>query len=84
MTVPVKGLDTISGLSVPTPDTNVVVADSEGVGLTAEEFVELRDDAGVLDGTFGQCHIHFTTNPSVSRAGAEHTADFVAGAVESR
>lgn len=79
-----EGLDAVSGLSVPTPDTNIVVVDSEGAGLTAEEFVNLCDDAGVLGGTFGQYHTRFTTNLNVSRADVERAVDLVADAVESR
>lgn len=83
-TVLAEGLDAVSGLSVPTPDTNIVVVDSEGAGLTAEEFVELCDDVGVLGGTFGQYHTRFTTNLNVSRADVERAVDLVADAVESR
>ncbi|ELZ57882.1 MULTISPECIES: low specificity L-threonine aldolase [unclassified Haloferax] len=83
-TVLAEGLDAVSGLSVPTPDTNIVVVDSEGAGLTAEEFVSLCDDAGVLGGTFGQYHTRFTTNLNVSRADVERAVDLVADAVESR
>lgn len=83
-TVLAEGLDAVSGLSVSTPDTNIVVVDSEGAGLTAEEFVELCDDVGVLGGTFGRYHTRFTTNLNVSRADVERAVDLVADAVESR
>jgi threonine aldolase len=79
-----EGLDAVDGLSVPTPDTNIVVVDSEGAGLTAEAFVELCDDVGVLGGTFGEYHTRFTTNLNVSRGDVEEAVELVAEAVESR
>ncbi|WP_049904992.1 threonine aldolase family protein [Haloferax gibbonsii] len=79
-----EGLDAVAGLSVPTPDTNIVVVDSEDAGLTAEEFVELCEGVDVLGGTFGEYHTRFTTNLNVSREDAETAVELVADAVESR
>ncbi|KAB1192649.1 low specificity L-threonine aldolase [Haloferax sp. MBLA0076] len=79
-----EGLDAVEGLSVPAPDTNIVVVDSEGAGLTAEEFVGLCDDVGVLGGTFGEYHTRFTTNLNVSRADVEDAVERVAEAVQSQ
>ncbi|WP_396610914.1 threonine aldolase family protein [Haloferax sp. S1W] len=79
-----EGLDAIEGLSVPTPDTNIVVVDSEGAGLTADEFVGLCDDVDVLGGPFGKYHTRFTTNLNVSRAEVKEAVERVAKAVETR
>lgn len=78
------GLDDIEGLSVPTPDTNIVVVDSEAAGVTAQEFVELCDDVGVLGGPFGEYHTRFTTNLNVSRAEVKEAVELVAKAVQSQ
>ncbi|WP_411965144.1 threonine aldolase family protein [Haloferax sp. YSMS24] len=78
------GLDAVDGLSVPTPDTNIVVVDSEDAGLTAEEFVELCDDVGVLGGEFGEYNTRFTTNLNVSREDVEDAVERVAEAVQSQ
>ncbi|WP_416838411.1 threonine aldolase family protein [Haloferax sp. DFSO52] len=78
------GLDAIEGLSVPTPDTNIVVVDSEDAGLPAAEFVDLCEGVDVLGGTFGEYHTRFTTNLDVAREDVEAAVERVAEAVESR
>ncbi|KAB1197482.1 MULTISPECIES: low specificity L-threonine aldolase [Haloferax] len=79
-----EGLDAVDGLSVPTPDTNIVVVDSEDAGLTAEEFVDLCEGVDVLGGPFGEYHTRFTTNLDVSRADVEEAVERVAEAVQSQ
>ncbi|ELZ95045.1 threonine aldolase [Haloferax mucosum ATCC BAA-1512] len=79
-----EGLDAVDGLSAATPDTNIVVVDSEAAGMTADAFVEACESVGVLGGTFGEYHTRFTTNLNVSRADVEHAVELAGDAVESR
>ncbi|WP_410765902.1 threonine aldolase family protein [Haloferax sp. DFSO60] len=79
-----EGLDAVEGLSVPTPDTNIVVVDSEAAGMTSDEFVELCESVDVLGGGFGEYHTRLTTNLNVSREDVEEAVERIADAVESR
>lgn len=75
------GLNGVSGLSVPDPDTNIVVVDSEEAGLTAAEFVEACTEAGVGCGAFGEYTTRFCTNWDVSREDIDEAVERIAGVV---
>lgn len=77
------GLSEISGLSVPDPDTNIVVVDSADAGLTADEFASACVDAGVGCGAFGEYTTRFCTNWDISRDDVVEAVDRIAGVVES-
>ena len=77
-----EGLADVSGLSAATPDTNIVVVDSEGAGLTAEAFVAACEEGGVAAGTFGEYTTRFVTHLDVSRADVSEAVERVARAVE--
>ncbi|MFC7204850.1 threonine aldolase family protein [Haloferax namakaokahaiae] len=79
-----EGLDAVEGLSVPTPDTNIVVVDSEEKEMTSDEFVALCESVDVLGGGFGEYHTRLTTNLNVSQADVEEAVERIGDAVESR
>ena len=56
------GLDDLPGVSVPDPDTNIVVADTEAAGIEASDFVAACTDAGVGCGEFDTYTTRFTTH----------------------
>jgi threonine aldolase len=77
------GLNDISGVRVPTPDTNIVRADTREAGLTAEAFVAACEDHGVAGGAFGGYTTRFCTHLNVDRADVTEAVQRVAAAVES-
>ena len=76
------GLSEVPGLSVPTPDTNVVVVDPSDAGLTAEAFVAACEDRGVAGGAIGERTARFVTHLDVSRADVNAAVERTASAVE--
>ena len=77
------GLDAIDGLSVPDPETNIVVVDSSELGLSAEEFVDRCGDVDVLGGAFSEYTTRFCTNWDVDRADIETAVDRIETALAS-
>jgi threonine aldolase len=75
------GLDEVEGLSVPAPDTNIVQVDSSDAGLTADEFVDACETAGVAGGAHGEYMTRFCTHLDVDRAAVETAIDRVETAV---
>jgi threonine aldolase len=77
------GLDDVAGLSVPMPETNIVVADVSGTGLDTEAFVDACETHDVACGPFGDRTVRFCTHLDVDRSDVETAVDRVAAAVES-
>ncbi|WP_232703367.1 threonine aldolase family protein [Halobacterium wangiae] len=61
-------LDAVEGLSVPTPDSNIVLVDTTETGLTAAEFIERCEDEGVQGSEFGEYTVRFCTHLDVSES----------------
>lgn len=59
------GLDDITGLSAPTPETNIVLVDVTDTGLTAESFLADCETNGVLGSAFGEYLVRFCTHLDV-------------------
>jgi threonine aldolase len=76
-----SGLREIDGLEVPTPDTNIVLIDTEGAGLTAEEFLDVCETEGVHGIAFDEYLVRFTTHLDVDRADVETAVDRVRSAI---
>jgi threonine aldolase len=76
------GLDALDGVSVPTPDTNIVVADVAGTGLDAAAFVDAcaAHDVGAVP--FGGATVRFCTHLDVDRADISLALDRVADALD--
>jgi threonine aldolase len=74
------GLDAVEGLSVPTPDTNLVNVDSTGAGLTPEEFEAVIETEGVLGGAHGDT-TRLCTHLDVARGDVEEAVERIERAV---
>lgn len=60
------GLDGLGGLSVPEPETNVVLVHTEETGYTAEEFLAACEPEGVLGVPFDEQLVRFCTHRDVA------------------
>ncbi|MCA1053915.1 low-specificity L-threonine aldolase [Rossellomorea aquimaris] len=58
-------------------DTNIVVADVSGRGMTSEMFVELLKENGVLISGFGSHTVRFTTHYDVSMGEIERASEII-------
>jgi threonine aldolase len=76
------GLDAIDGVRAPEPDTNIVIADTEAAGVTAEDLVEACETAGVGCGAFDTYTTRFTTHLDVDADAVETAVDRVATVVD--
>ncbi|WP_115865317.1 threonine aldolase family protein [Halorussus litoreus] len=74
-------LATVEALDVQDPETNIVLVNTEGTGLTAEEFLAACEDAGVAGVQFGIHVVRFCTHWDVDREAVETAAERVAQAV---
>ncbi|WP_439028064.1 threonine aldolase family protein [Haloarchaeobius sp. DT45] len=72
------GLDDLPGLSVPEPETNIVLVDTSGADLTADEFLAACEAVDVLGSKFGPTTVRFCTHWNVEAADVETTVDRVA------
>jgi len=69
------GLDALDGLSVPTPETNIVVVDVSDAPFDASAFVDACADRGVGCGAIDDAHVRFCTHLDVDRADVETALD---------
>jgi threonine aldolase len=58
-------------------DTNIVVADVHGTGLSSKEYVELLKEKGILIGGFGADTVRFTTHYDVTMEDIRKTANIL-------
>ena len=75
------GLDDLDGMVVEQPETNIVVADVTGTGMTEDEFASACSDAGVQCSGFGGGRVRLCTHLDVSREDVDAAVDAVAGVV---
>ncbi|MEF8756756.1 MAG: low-specificity L-threonine aldolase [Halobacteriales archaeon] len=75
------GLAGIDGLEVPSPDTNIVIVNTEGTGMTAEEFVEACAAEDVHGIVFNEYVVRFTTHLDVDRTDVQTAVERVRSAV---
>jgi threonine aldolase len=76
------GLADVPGLSVPTPDTNIVMVDSADAGMTGDEFADLCHDAGIQCGAFGPTTVRLCTHLDVSRSDVAEAVERIAQAMD--
>ncbi|WP_435099144.1 threonine aldolase family protein [Halarchaeum sp. P4] len=76
-----EGIANVEGLGAAEPETNIVLVDTAGADLTAEEFLERCDDAGVLGSAFGRHTVRFCTHLDVDSAAIEEAVTRIAGVV---
>lgn len=78
-----SGLQTIEGLDVAEPDTNIVIADTTALGETAEGVVEKLAAAGVGSITTGRYRVRFVTHRDVDTADIETAIGSIRHAISS-
>jgi len=68
------GLASISGIEINprTVDTNIVIFDIHGLGITASRFCDILAESGVLLLPVGTTRVRAVTNLDVVRSGIEH------------
>jgi threonine aldolase len=74
-------LASVEGLSVQDPETNIVLVDTEGAGLTADEFLDACGEVGVRGVEFDTHVARFCTHWDVNRPDVEDAAERVGEAV---
>jgi len=70
-------LDAIEGLSVPEPDTNIVLVHTDEAGLTAAELIDRCEDEGVRASEFGEYTVRFCTHLDVDESDVETAVSVV-------
>jgi len=76
-----EGLAGIDGLEAPDPDTNIVIVDTEGTGMTAAAFLDACTNEGVQGIEFDEYVVRFTTHLDVDRDDVETAVERVRSAV---
>jgi threonine aldolase len=76
------GLDELPGLSVPTPETNIVLVDTTETGLAAPEFLDRCAEAGVRGTKFGEWTARFCTHLDVDDEDIEQAIDTIEQALD--
>jgi threonine aldolase len=79
-----EGLDAVDGLRAPAPDTNIVQVFTDEAGLSADEFVGVCEDAGVLGGAHGDYLTRFCTHLDVSADDVDAAIDRIESAMAER
>jgi threonine aldolase len=69
------GLDACNGLSVPTPETNIVVVDVSDAPFDAGAFVDACAERGVGCGAIDDAHVRFCTHLDVAREDVDAALD---------
>jgi threonine aldolase len=77
------GLDALDGVSAADPETNIVVVDVAGTGLTADAFVDACASHDVGCVPFGGTTVRFCTHLDVDEGDIERAIDRIEAAVES-
>ncbi len=65
-------------VDLETVQTNMVIADIAGTGLTVDEFLERLHAAGVLSGSVSSAAVRFVTHHDVPREKVEAAVDRIA------
>ncbi|MDI3522824.1 MAG: threonine aldolase [Bacillota bacterium] len=73
-----EGLANLPGLEVVPPQTNMVLVDVTGTGLSAPAFTARLAEHGVLAGDTAPTKVRFVTHKDVDRKGIEYTLAVVA------
>ena len=76
-----EGLDAIDGLDVQEPESNIVLADTTGLGMTAAAFLETIEDEGVQAIEFGEYVARFVTHWDIDEGDIDRAVEGVQDAV---
>ncbi|WP_231185638.1 low specificity L-threonine aldolase [Haladaptatus sp. DYF46] len=71
----------VDGLTVQSPETNIVLVDTEDAGLTAAELLDACEERDVLGSEFGTYVVRFCTHWNVNREDVETAAERVRDAL---
>ncbi|MCA1058625.1 low-specificity L-threonine aldolase [Rossellomorea aquimaris] len=74
-----KGIEVINGV-----DTNIVVADVSGTGMTSDQFVDSLKEKGILAVSFGPSLVRFTTHYDVSMNDMKKVSNILGGSFSSK
>jgi threonine aldolase len=74
------GLDDVAGLDALEPETNIVLVDTSGAGVTADAFLDACEEQGVLGVPFDDHVVRFCTHWDVDREDADAVVERVADA----
>ena len=77
-----SGLRTLDGLSLPEPDTNIVLVNRERRGLTATEVVERCESVGVTAGTTGEYTTRICTHLDVDADAIDTAIERIGSALD--
>jgi threonine aldolase len=77
-----RGLAQIEGITVETPQTNLVFFDTSGIGVTAEELAERARRNGVAISTMGRFRGRACTHLDVTRAQVNEAVEVVRSVLE--
>ena len=75
------GLDEIDGLAAPTPDTNIVMLHTDGLGVTGETFADACGDRDVAFSAFGDYTCRLCTHLDVDADDVDEAVDRIAAVV---
>lgn len=74
-----EAIDSIPGMKLARqPETNIVVADVEGLKITSDVFVERLRAEGVASGTFGTTYVRFVTHYDVNEDQIQESIEAIA------
>ena len=74
-----EAIEAIPGIKLARqPETNIVVADVEGLNITSDVFVERLRSEGVISGTFGPTFVRFVTHYDVTEDQIQKAIDAIA------
>ncbi len=76
------GLSAIHGLSITEPETNIVLADTSGLDLTAATVLDRIEAEGVQASEFGPYTVRFVTHYDVSATDVETAIETVSDVLE--
>jgi threonine aldolase len=74
-----EAIESIPGMKLARqPETNIVVADVEGLDITSDVFVERLRSEGVISGTFGPTFVRFVTHYDVNEDQIQRAIEAIA------
>ncbi|RSD25519.1 low-specificity L-threonine aldolase [Mesobacillus subterraneus] len=78
-----EAIEEIPGLKLARqPETNIIVADVEGLNITSSQFVDQLKTEGVISGTFGPTFVRFVTHFDVSEDDIQKAIEAIAKAAK--
>jgi threonine aldolase len=74
-----EAIESIPGMKLARqPETNIVVADVQGLNITSDVFVERLRSEGVISGTFGPTFVRFVTHYGVTEDQIQEAIEAIA------